>query len=194
MGMIDINKRNLIELTMEQLDAHGLTIKTILITLLGMILPFIFPFVGITLLVIIDFWTSYTAGKAKGINLYSEGLRRSIKKWTEYLLTLIVCIIVDAIVVNAIDDYWRFFFTHIAVVTIAVTELKSISENFAGASLIKVLKIVTKYAMSKFGDNNREISDLLKEEMDSKKSKEENQKQALKTQEKNKNRGLKDDN
>lgn len=190
----DTEQFTYIKILHEQLEIHGFTLKALLITILGMILPFIFPFLGITLLVIIDFWTSYKAGKAKGIKLYSEGLRRSIKKWTEYLLTLIVCIIVDAIVVNAIDDYWRFFFTHIAVVTIAVTELKSISENFAGASLIKVLKIVTRYAISKFGDNNKEISDLLKEEMDSKKSKEETQKQALKNQEKNKNRGLKDDN
>src|SRR5688572_13133695 len=100
MGLINIDKKNLIELTMQQLDAHGLTIKSIIITLLGMTLPFVFPFIGITLLVLIDFWTSYKAGKAVGLNLYSEGLRKCGKKWTEYFLTLVVCIIVDAIIMT----------------------------------------------------------------------------------------------
>lgn len=190
MKLLSINKRNIIEIVSEQLDVHGLTIKSIIITLLGMTLPFVFPFIGITILVLIDFWTSYKAGKAVGLNLYSEGLRKCGKKWTEYFLTLIVCIIVDAIIMTT-QDYWEYIFSNVALVWIAITELKSISENFAGVSLSKVLKIVIKYVSSQFTNNKKEIADLLKEEVDSKKFKEFKIKEGLNKQEQNKEKGLK---
>lgn len=177
-----------IKLIKEQFEAHGFTIKALIITILSMILPFLFPFLGITILVIIDFWTSYKANKAEGISLYSEGLRRSIKKWTEYFFTIVVCIIVDAIITNAIDSYWKYFFTHIAVVIIAITELKSISENFEGASLVKVLKVISRYTIHKVSKDKKELAEILKEELNLTKEKKQRQLDSLKNQKKDKNK------
>jgi hypothetical protein len=185
-------KDKILNILTEQLNHHGFTIKSVLLALTTMIFPFIFPFLGVTLLVLIDFWTSYKAGKAIGINLFSEGLRKCIKKWTEYLITIVVCLIVDSIIITIFSSILDFYiFTSVATVVMALTELKSISENFAGVSLLKVIKIVTKYFSSKFKNESKELTDLLKEEMDLIKTKENIKAARLIAQLEDQNKGLK---
>jgi len=149
----------------DQLLKHDFTLKIFFIASLNILLPLVWPLIGISLLMLIDLYTAYQASKREGIPFNSKGLGNTIKKWVEFLIGIIVTTIIDllAVLILNIDLH---FFTNILIMITALRELKSISENFAGLSLTSATKVFIKFIGSK-----SKLYEIIDQELESEKKK-----------------------
>ena len=161
--MMNIDYRKIIT---DSLIDHNFTIKATIIAALNLTLPLIWPILGITALMIIDLWTAYNANKKYGVPFKSKGLGKTGEKWINFLIGVIVVVIVDTLC-SYYEVIPAMILTNIYITLSALRELKSISENFSGLGLARIIKVITKYITTKKID----LYEIIDEELKDKESK-----------------------
>ena len=150
----------------ETLIKHDFTIKVFFIGALNILLPLIWPLIGVSMLMLIDLYTSYQSSRRDGIRFHSKGIGLSIRKWLEFLIGVIVTTIIDLLCVRFLNVSFHFF-TSIFIMLAALRELKSISENFAGLGLASAMRVFLKF----LGTKNTKLYEAIDKELESKKKK-----------------------
>lgn len=161
------NRTELSKVFHEALVNHDFTLKAILIALFNIVFPLLWPIIGITVLMVVDLWSAYQANKRIGVKFNSKGFGRTISKWVEFIVGVLVTVIVDLIFIEYFGVMGFMFLTNIFMVFTALRELKSISENFSGLELGRAVRALMKY----FKREKISLYEAIDEELQAKKDK-----------------------